>query len=185
MDVAVTGNEMVITTACNYYDMKIVANVAPNMVSWELLVGQVVYMKHTTEVTGLTDIMQNSFQTSLKMNLKLHENSYLYKVLYFISPSYACFKDMTAYYQLNVVDLMTGKVDAKLSFLKDSVEIGHVAVSTNGEYKLNIFCPLLTKEILNIPDMDHIEIKMDYAVTGTEIALTTAFNYRDMRIVAK
>merc|ERR1719341_362374 len=143
-------------------------------------------MKYTTEVIGLSDVKNNSFKTSLKMNLHLQESSYLYKVLYFISPSWLIFQDMTAYYQLNVVDKATGKFDAKVSVLKDSIEIGQVVVTLNGGYKLQIFCPYIIKDVLKIQSIDHLEINLDYTVSGNENIITASSNLiNDIKIVAR
>ena len=126
-----SGNEMLIKTTCNLFkDIQIVAKMTPTVLTYELLVGEVSHMKHTTEVIGYNDLKTNTFLTSVKMNIHLHENSFLYKMLHFISPSYVCFNDLTAYYELNVADKAAGKVAAKVSFLKDLVEIGQVAVTT-------------------------------------------------------
>merc|ERR1719341_1094089 len=143
-------------------------------------------MKYTTEVIGLSDVKNNSFKTSLKMNLHLQESSYLYKVLYFISPSWLIFQDLTAYYQLNVVDKATGKFDAKVSVLKDSIEIGQVVVTLNGGYKLQIFCPYIIKDVLKIQSIDHLEINLDYTVSGNENIITASSNLiNDIKIVAR
>merc|ERR1719341_2278226 len=143
-------------------------------------------MKYTTEVIGLSDVKNNSFKTSLKMNLHLQESSYLYKVLYFISPSWLSFQDMTAYYQLDVVDKATGKFDAKVSVLKDSIEIGQVVVTLNGGYKLQIFCPYIIKDVLKIQSIDHLEINLDYTVSGNENIITASSNLiNDIKIVAR
>jgi len=187
LDYAVVGQENVVTATCNIIkDIKIVAKRMPTGMIFELLVGEVSHMKYTTEVIGLSDVKNNSFKTSLKMNLHLQESSYLYKVLYFISPSWLSFQDMTAYYQLNVVDKATGKFDAKVSVLKDSIEIGQVVVTLNGGYKLQIFCPYIIKDVLKIQSIDHLEINLDYTVSGNENIITASSNLiNDIKIVAR
>jgi len=182
----VSGPEMVITSYCIYTDMSIVAKITPTVFTLEHFVGQVSHMKITTEVIGLSNIMKNSFQTSLKMNLQLQEESYLYKILYLISPSSICFKDLTAFYKLNVIDLASGKVESKVSVLKNSIEISHMALVLNNGCQLRISCPFLTKNILIIQDVDHIEMNMDYAVSGIEKIITTTCNLiKDIKIVTR
>merc|ERR1719154_654261 len=72
------------------------------------------------------------------MSLLLHEDSYLYKLLSILSPSLDCFKDLTVNYQLKSGAKTGGKVEAKVSFAKDLVEICQWTVSSIGEEKYEL-----------------------------------------------
>merc|ERR1719186_770723 len=121
LDYVVTGEEKTFTTSLNYIDMKLVAKMKPSMVEFEVLIGQVSHLKYIHEF--MFENNEISFLMSGKSKLHLHEKSYLYQTLYYLSPSYACFKDMTTDYQVQVVDKATGKVDVRFSVLKVTLEM--------------------------------------------------------------
>merc|ERR1719186_741371 len=121
LDYVVTGDEKTITTSLNYIDMKLVAKMKPSMIEYEVLIGQVSHMKYVHEFRFENN--EISFLMAGKSKLQLNEKSYLYKSLCYLSPSYACFKDMTTSYQVQVVDKATGKVDVRFSVLKDTLEM--------------------------------------------------------------
>ena len=156
------------------------------MLTYKLPVGEVPQTKHKTEMIGLSDIKNNVLETSPKMNPHLNQSSYLYKVLYPASPSWLSVQDLTAHYQVNVVDKATGKVVAKVLLLKDSVEIGQVTLTSNGEYKLQIFCLLLIKDVLKIQSIDHIGFKVDYDKPGDDHNFIASCNMiNDIKIGVK
>merc|ERR1719466_486833 len=121
LDHVVTGDEKTITISLNYMDMMLVTKMKPSMIEYEVLVGQVSHLKYGHEFTFENN--EISFLMAGKSKLQLNEKSYLYKTLYYLSPSYACFKDMTTDYQVEVVDKATGKVDVQFSVLKDTLEM--------------------------------------------------------------
>merc|ERR1712119_51102 len=85
--------------------------------------------------------------------------SYLYKILYYLSPSYACFKDMTTNYHVEVVDKATGKVDVQFSVLKDTLEMFHLEINNVlAPYKFILKAPYLATSI----EYEHLtkEIKL-------------------------
>merc|ERR1719466_690455 len=98
LDHVVTGDEKTITVSLNYIDTKLVAKMKPSMIEYEVLIGQVSHLKYVHEF-----MFENNGISLLiagKSKLHLHEKSYLYKTLYYLSPSYACFKDLTTNYQV-------------------------------------------------------------------------------------
>merc|ERR1719186_1550925 len=117
LDHVATGDEKTITISLNYIDMKLMAKMKPSMIEYEVLIGQVSQLKYVHEF--MFENNEISFLVAGKSKLHLDEKSYLYKTLYYLSPSYACFKDMTTNYQIEVVDKATGKVDVQFSVLKD------------------------------------------------------------------
>merc|ERR1712183_1206398 len=121
LDHVVTGDEKTITISLNYMDTMLVTKMKPSMIEYEVLVGQVSHLKYVHEFKFENN--EISFLMAGKSKLQLNEKSYLYKTLYYLSPSYACFKDMTINYQVEVVDKATGKVDVQFSVLKDTLEM--------------------------------------------------------------
>merc|ERR1719291_761663 len=121
LDYVATGDEKTITTSLNYIDMKLVAKMKPSMIEYEVLIGQVSHLKYVHEF--MFENNEISFLVVGKSKLHLDEKSYLYKTLYYLSPSYACFKDISSDYHVEVVDKATGKVDVRYQVLKDSVEM--------------------------------------------------------------
>merc|ERR1719186_2143771 len=88
LDYVVTGDEKTITISLNYIDMKLVAMMKPSMIECEVLIGQVSHLKYVHEFKFENN--EISFLMAGKSKLQLNEKSYLYKTLYYLSPSYAC-----------------------------------------------------------------------------------------------
>merc|ERR1719427_227975 len=172
LDYVVTGDEKTITTSLNYIDMKLVAKMKPSMFEYEVLIGQVSHLKYIQEF--MFENNEISFLMAGKSKLHLHEKSYLYKYLYYLSPSYACFKDMTTNYQVEVVDKAAGKVNVSFSVLKDTLEMFQLVAKMKPSM---IECEVLIGQVSHL--------KLDYIVTGDEKTITTSLNYIDMKLVAK
>merc|ERR1719508_170862 len=152
--------------------MKLVAKMKPSMIEYEVLIGQVSHLKYIHEFKFENN--EISFLVAGKSKLQLNEKSYLYKTLYYLSPSYACFKDMTTNYQVEVVDKATGKVDVQFSVLKDTLEMLKLVAMMKPS--------MIEFEVL-ICQVSHL--KLDYVATGDEKTITTSLNYMDMNLVAK
>merc|ERR1719186_563117 len=176
LDFFVTGDEKTITVSLNYIDTKLVAKMKPSMIEYEVLIGQVSYLKYVHEF--MFENNEISFLVAGKSKLHLDEKSYLYKTLYYLSPSYACFKDMTTKYHVEVVDKTAGKVDVQFSVLKDTLKMFHLEINNVlAPYKFILKAPYfatsieyehLTKEIklsINI-----INISQIYLLKFTPIA---------------
>merc|ERR1712119_125767 len=155
LDNVVTGDEKTITISLNYIDTKLVAKIKPSMIEYEVLIGQVSHLKYVHEF--MFENNEISFLVAGKSKLHLHEKSYLYKTLYYLSPSYACFKDMTTNYHVEVVDKATGKVDVQFSVLKDTLEMFHLAINNVlSPYKLILKAPYLVTSI----EYEHLFMKV-------------------------
>merc|ERR1712183_769575 len=172
LDYVATGAEKTITTSLNYIDMKLVAKMKPSMIEYEVLIGQVSHLKYVHEF--IFENNEISFLIAGNSKLHLHEKSYLYKTLYYLSPSYACFKDMTTNYQVQVVDKATGKVDVRFSVFKDTLEMFQLVAMMKPSM---IECEVLIAQVS--------QLKLDYVVTGDEKTITISLNYIDMKLVAK
>merc|ERR1719427_1417070 len=172
LDYVVTGDEKTITASLNYIDMKLVAKMKPSMIEYEVLIGQVSHLKYVHIFKFENN--EISFLMAGKSKLQLNEKSYLYKTLYYLSPSYACFKDMTTNYQVEVVDKATGKVDVQFSVLKDTLEMLKLVAMMKPS--------MIEFEVL-VGQVSHL--KLDYVATGDEKTITTSLNYIDMKLVAK
>merc|ERR1719186_1992499 len=155
LDYVVTGDEKTITISLNYIDMKLVAKMKPSMIEYEVLIGQVSHLKYVHEF--MFENSEISFLVAGKSKLHLDENSYLYKTLYYLSPSYACFKDMTTNYHVEVVDKTAGKVDVQFSVLKDSLEMFHLEINNVlAPYKFILKAPYLVTSI----EYEHLLMKV-------------------------
>merc|ERR1719186_1737633 len=172
LDYVVTGDEKTITVSLNYIDTKLVAKMKPSMIEYEVLIGQVSHLTYVHEFM----FENNEISLLLTGESKLHldEKSYLYKALNYLSPSYACFKDMTTNYQVEVVDKTAGKVDVRFSVLKDTLEMFQLVAKMKPSM---IECEVLIGQVSHL--------KLDYVVTGEEKTITTSLNYIDMKLVAK
>merc|ERR1719186_924760 len=157
LDYVVTGDEKTITISLNYIDMKLVAKMKPSMIEYEVLIGQVSHLKYVHEF--IFENNEISFLVAGKSKLHLDEKSYLYKTLYYLSPSYACFKDMITNYHVEVVDKTAGKVDVQCSVLKDTLEMFTLEINNVlAPYKFILKAPYLATSI----EYEHLtkEIKL-------------------------
>merc|ERR1719186_678786 len=169
LDYVVTGDEKTITVCLNYIDTKLVAKMKPSMIEYEVLIGQVSHLKYVHEF--MFENNEISLLIAGKSKLHLHEKSYIYKTLYYLSPSYACFKDMTTNYQVQVVDKATGKVDVRFSVLKDTLEMFQLVAMMKPS--------MIESEVL-IGQVS--QLKLDYVVTGDEKTITISLNYIDTKL---
>merc|ERR1719186_723571 len=155
LDHVVTGDEKTITISLNYMDMMLVTKMKPSMIEYEVLVDQVSHLKYVHEFKF--ENTEISFLVAGKSKLQFNEKSYLYKTLYYLSPSYACFKDMTTNYQVEVVDKATGKVDVQFSVIKDTLEMFHLAINNVlSPYKLILKAPWVVTSI----EYEHLLMKV-------------------------
>merc|ERR1712183_797677 len=143
--------------------LKLVAMMKPTMIEFEVLIGQVSHLKYIHEFKFENN--EISFLVAGKSKLHLHEKSYLYKTLYYLSPSYACFKDMTTNYHVEVVDKAAGKVDVRFSVLKDTLEMFQLVAKMKPSM---IECEVLIGKVS--------QLKLDYVVTGDEKTITISLN---------
>merc|ERR1719341_2516723 len=112
----------------------------------ELLDGKVSLMKYFNQLT--MEVGTNSYLVKGKANLHMNENSFIYKVLSFVSTS-LCFKDWTSNYHLEVVDKEARKVNVEVHLTKDNVEIVHVQVNNvQFPYMITIEAPILPFELI-------------------------------------
>merc|ERR1719186_923239 len=158
LDYVVTGDEKTITVSLNYIDTKLVAKMKPSMIEFEVLIGQVSHLKYIHDFKFVNN--EISFLLAGKSKLHLDEKSYLYKTLYYLSPSCACFKDMTTNYHLEVVDKTAGKVDVQFYVLKETLEMFHLEIN-------NVFAPY--KFILKAP---YLATSIEYEHLTKEIKLS-------------
>merc|ERR1712215_105845 len=123
-DSVVTGDTNTITTTCNFSNMKIVATIQPTMVAYELLAGQVSYVKYIQEF----EIVNNENKSLIAgiSKLYLNEQSFLHELLCYMYPDYACFKYLIVNYHFEVVDKAALKFNIKTSVVKDKMEIFHL-----------------------------------------------------------
>merc|ERR1719186_887063 len=164
LDHVVTGDEKTITICLN--NMKLVVKMIPSMIKSELLIGQVSHLKYVHEFKFENN--EISFLMVGKSKLHLHEKSPLYKSLYYLSPTYACFKDMTSDYHVEVVDKATGKVDVRYQVLKDTVEMFYLEINTVRAPSLFIFkAPYLVASI----GYEHLTKEMKVSININQICL--------------
>merc|ERR1719186_234445 len=147
LDRVVTGEENSITISWNYNELKFVAKITPTMVAYELLVGQVSHLKHIQEFK--IENSEKSFLLAGKSELLITEKSYIYKFLYFLSPTYACFKDITTDYRFEVVVKAAGKVKVSVSGVKDTLEMYQLKINNvNAPYKFILKAPYLVNSLM-------------------------------------
>merc|ERR1719508_407740 len=163
LDYVVTGDEKTITVSLNYIETKLVAKMKPSMIEYEVLIGQVSHLKYVHEF--MFENNEISFLVAGKSKLHLDEKSYLYKTLYYLSPSYACFKDMTTNYQVQVVDKATGKVDVRLSVLKDTLEMFQL---------VGMMKPSMIEYEVLIGEVSHLKHVHEFMFENNEISFLVA-----------
>merc|ERR1712034_124906 len=112
----------------------------PGLISFELLDGKVSLIKYLNQFT--MEIGTNSYLVKGTANISLNENSFIYKVLSYVSTS-LCFKEWTTNYHLEVIDKAARKVNVQVHMTKDTLEILHVEVN-------NVQVPTITT-ICNFP----------------------------------
>merc|ERR1719508_291297 len=146
--------------------MKLVVKMKPSMIESELLIGQVSLLKYVHEFKF--ENKEISFLLAGKSKLHLHEKSPLYKSLYYLSPTYACFEDMTSDYHVEVVDKATGKVDVRYQVLKDTVEMFYLEINTVRAPSLFIFkAPYLVASI----GYEHLTKEMKVSININQMCL--------------
>merc|ERR1719470_50132 len=134
-----------ITTICNFPSMKLIAKITPTMISFELLDGKVSLIKYLNQLT--MEVGTNSYLLKGTTNLSLNENSFIYKVLSYVSTS-LCFKDFTTNYHLGVVDKAARKVNVQVHVTKDTLEILDVEVTNVQAPKVTIIFNFFSMKFL-------------------------------------
>merc|ERR1719341_2916881 len=142
----VTGKEMTITTICNFTSMKLIAKIAPTMISYELMDGEVSLIKYFIQLNNM-EVGTNSYLVKGMISLHLNENSFPYKVLTYLSTS-LCFKDFTTNYHLEVVDMEARKVHVQVLVTKDTLEILDVEVTNVQVPKITTIFNLASKKFI-------------------------------------
>eukprot|EP00092_Neocalanus_flemingeri_P016194 GFUD01017527.1.p1 GENE.GFUD01017527.1~~GFUD01017527.1.p1 ORF type:complete len:859 (-),score=181.20 GFUD01017527.1:208-2757(-) len=182
----VSGYEHTITIGCNYKNIKFVVKITPTMFAYEHLVGQVSHFKHVVEFKF--ENTAKSFLVAVKSKFNLHEESPLYKMLYHLSPNYACFKEMTTNYHFEILDKTAMKAYISVYVLKDTALIFHFEFNNmQFPYKIMLKAPYLiveykpsTKEVKIVinsvtktyyPTMTPIgENKFEFGINGEALA---------------
>merc|ERR1719318_408896 len=134
-----------ITTICNFTSKKFIAKITPNMISFELLDGDVSLIKYLNQLT--MEVGTNSYLMKGTTNLSLNENSFIYKIMSYVSTS-LCFKDFTTKYHLEVVDKAAKKINVQVQVTKDTLEILDVEVNNVQVPKITMIFNLSSKKLL-------------------------------------
>ena len=138
----VLGQETTITTTCNLTSKKFIAKITPSMMTYELLDGEVSLVKYTNEITQL-EFETNSYLLEGKSSVLLNPNHLCYL------PAALCFNDLTTAYHLEVVDLVSGKVNVKVHVTKDTLEILHAEINNvETPFKAILKAPVLPFELM-------------------------------------
>jgi len=91
------------------------------------------------------EVGTNSYLVKGKANLHLNENSFIYKVLSYVSTS-LCFKDWTSNYHLEVLDMAARKVNVQVQVTKDMFEIFNVNVNNEQVLTITAICNFPSKK---------------------------------------
>merc|ERR1719508_189379 len=138
--------------------MKLVVKMIPSKIESELLIGQVSHLKYVHEFKFENNKI--SFLMAGKSKLHLDEKSPLYKSLYYLSPTYACFKDMTTDYHV--------EVDVRYQVLKDTLEMFYFEINTVHAPSLFIFkSPYLVASI----GYEHLTKEMKVSININQMCL--------------
>merc|ERR1712168_632837 len=135
------GKETSITTMCNLTTMKIITKVSPNMISLELMDGEVSLVKYVSE---LTQVMRgpNSLLLEGKQGVQFnaHKPWFLPKSLFF--------NELMQHYHLEVVDRAAGIVNVEVMVTKDTTELLNVVVNNmQAPYIISMTVPVLPLEM--------------------------------------
>merc|ERR1719318_1315994 len=134
-----------ITTIINLTSMKLIAKITPTMISYELLDGGVSVIKYLNQFT--MEVGTNSYLVKGTANLSLNENSFIYKILSYVSSS-LCFKDITNNYHLEVVDKAARKVNILVHTTKDTLDILRVEVNNVQVPTITTICNFTSKKFI-------------------------------------
>merc|ERR1719341_1098159 len=146
LDVEVTNVQVPkITTLFNFEGKICIGKVTPTMITFELLDGEVSLMKYLNQWT--MEVGTNSYLMKGTTNLHLNENSFIYKVMSFISNG-ICFKDITNNYHLEVVDKTARKVNVLVHVTKDKLDILDVEVTNVQVPKITTVFNFVSKKFL-------------------------------------
>merc|ERR1719234_2079166 len=137
----VLGNKQVISTLCNLTTKKIITEVTPTMMSFELFDGEVSLVKYVTELTKI-DVGRNSML--LEGNKVVQFNAYHSWFL----PAVLGFNQLKTKFHLEVVDKAEGKININVAVFKDTTEVIN-AVVNNVEvpYMIVVKAPVLPLEM--------------------------------------
>merc|ERR1719470_345012 len=146
------------------------------MISYELMDGEVSLIKYFIQLNKM-DVGTNSYLVIATTNLHLNENSFIYKVLSYVSTS-LCFKDWTTNYHFEVVDKAARKVNVQVQVTKDTLEILNVEVN-------NVQIPTITT-IFNLTSKKFIAkitpTMMSYELLDGEVSLIKFLNKLSMAV---
>merc|ERR1712168_1045707 len=135
------GKETSITTMCNLTSMKIITKVAPNMISLELMDGEVSLVKYVSE---LTQVMRGPNSLLLEGKQGVQFNAHKPWFL----PESLCFNELMQHYHLEVVDRAAGIVKVEVMVTKDTTELLNVVVNNlQAPYIISMTVPVLTLEM--------------------------------------
>jgi len=146
LDVEITNVQVPkITMVVNFSSMKFLAKMTPTIITYELFDGELSLFKYLNQFT--MEVGTNSYLLNGKTSLSLNENSFIYKVLSFVSSSF-CFKDVTTNYHLEVVDKAARKVNVQVHMTKDTLEILDVEITNMEVAKINMILNFSTMKFL-------------------------------------
>merc|ERR1712002_75953 len=123
---AFTGAERSLKFITNYEDMVVDFQRKPTQFSAKVLKKDVTYVEFSQE--HKLNFNANKFFLTMKPNLHLHADSYLYKELCQFS-SYTCFQDLVGDVNVEVVTKGKRKINTKITVNKDAEEIYYLEVS--------------------------------------------------------
>merc|ERR1719318_434997 len=146
LNIAVNNEQVpTMTTICKFPNKKFISKITPTVISFELLDGEVSLIRYLNQLT--MEVGTNSYLVKGKANLHLKENSFIYKVLSYVSTS-LCFKDWTANYHLDVVDKAAKKVNFQVQVTKDTLQILNVDVNNEQVPTMTTICNFPSKKFI-------------------------------------
>merc|ERR1719318_636764 len=170
-------NEQVptITTICNFPNKKLISKITPTMISYELFDGEVSLIKYLNQLS--MELGTNSYLVKGKANLHLNENSFIYKVLSYVSTN-LCFKDWTSNYHLKVLDMAARKFNVQVQVTKDMLEILNVDVNNEQVPTITAICNFPSKKFISkiTPTM------ISYELLDGEVSLIKYLNQLTMEV---
>merc|ERR1712168_1551553 len=135
------GKETSITTMCNLTSMKIITKLSPNMISLELMDGEVSLVKYVSE---LTQVMRGPNSLLLEGKQGVQFNA---RKPWFL-PEFLFFNELMQHYHLEVVDRAAGIVNVEVMVTKDTTELLNVVVNNmQAPYIISMTVPVLPLEM--------------------------------------
>merc|ERR1719369_1534509 len=121
--------------------MKIITKVSPNMISLELMDGEVSLVKYVSE---LTQVMRGPNSLLLEGKQGVQFNA---RKPWFL-PESLCFNELMQHYHLEVVDRAAGIVNVEVMVTKDTTELLNVVVNNmQAPYIISMSVPVLPLEM--------------------------------------